>query len=324
MSPPPIRGRTKEGVLFIRYYKKMLETTFLNKQFSNPIVLASGILGVTAASMRNAVKNGCGGVTVKSVSLEPRPGHPNPTMMGTEHYFINAVGLSNPGVDVAVEELKKFKKMSDAPLVGSIFAGSFDEFAAVTEKICTAPIDFLEVNISCPNVMKEFGEPFAYSIEAAATITKKVKAKANVPVIIKLSPNAWNIVDIAKAVEAAGADGLVAVNTISGMAINVYSRRPVLHNRQGGVSGPALFPIALNCVYNIAQAVKIPIIGTGGITNGEDALAMIMAGATLLGVGSAVYFRQADAFQKITNEMITIMKKENIKSLDEIRGVAHN
>jgi len=301
----------------------MLQTTFLGKNFTNPIVLASGILGVTAASMHHAIKNGCGGVTVKSVSIEPRTGHPNPTMMGTEHYFINAVGLSNPGVEAAVEELKKFKKTSNAPLVGSVFAGSFDEFAAVTEKICAAPIDFLEVNISCPNVMKEFGEPFAYSTEAATTITKKVKAKANVPVLIKLSPNAWNIVAIAKAVEEAGADGLVAVNTVSGMAIDVYSRKPVLHNKQGGVSGPALFPIALNCVYNLAQAVKIPIIGTGGITTGEDALAMIMAGATLLGIGSAVYFRGENVFQKITDEMTTIMEKENIKSLDEIRGCAY-
>lgn len=302
----------------------MLKTTFLKQTFSNPIILASGILGVTAASMRNAIKNSCGGVTVKSVSIEPRSGHPNPTMMGTEHYFINAVGLSNPGVDAAIAELKKFKDACDAPLIGSIFAGSFDEFAAVTEKICTAPIDFLEVNISCPNVMKEFGEPFAYSTKAAEIITKKVKAKASsVPVLIKLSPNAWNIVDIAKAVETAGADGIVAVNTISGMTIDIYSRRPILHNKQGGVSGPALFPIALNCVYNIAQAVKIPIIGTGGITTGQDAVAMIMAGATLLGVGSAVYFRGEDVFKKITDEMKKFMKEEGIKSLEEIRGAAH-
>ncbi|PIT87463.1 MAG: dihydroorotate dehydrogenase [Candidatus Magasanikbacteria bacterium CG10_big_fil_rev_8_21_14_0_10_40_10] len=301
----------------------MLQTDFLDKKFSNPIVLASGILGVTAASLKNAINNGCGGVTTKSVSIEPRPGHANPTMVGAKQYFINAVGLSNPGVESAVEEMKKFKQISDSPLIGSIFAGSFDEFAQVTEKISDAPLDFLEVNISCPNVMKEFGEPFAYSTQAATTITKKVKAKANVPILIKLSPNAWNIVDIAKAVEAAGADGLVAVNTISGIAIDIYSRKPILHNKQGGVSGPALFPIALNCVYSLAQAVKIPIIGTGGITTGEDALAMIMAGATLLGIGSAVYFRGEDVFKKITDEMKQIMREENIKSLDEIRGCAY-
>lgn len=302
----------------------MLETKFLDVNFKNPLVLASGILGVTASSLNNVINNGAGGVTVKSVSLEPRTGHPNPTMAGYEHFFINAVGLSNPGINQAVEELKKFKKLSNAPLIGSIFAGTPEEFGQITEKICTAPIDFLEVDISCPNVSREFGDPFAYSIPAVEKITRAVKAKTTVPFSIKLSPNAWNIVDIAKAAEASGADAITAVNTISGMMIDVRARQPILHNKQGGVSGPALFPIALKCVYDIYKAVKIPIIATGGVTTGEDALAMIMAGATLVGVGSAVYFRGDDCFQKISDEMIQIMKEENINSLNEIRGVIHN
>lgn len=301
----------------------MLETNFLNKEFTNPIVLASGIVGVTGASLANAIKNGCGGVTVKSISKEPRTGHPNPTMAGFEHFFINAVGLSNPGIEKGIEELKKFKQLSDAPLIGSIFAGTPEEFGEIAEKICEAPIDFLEVDISCPNVSTEFGDPFAYSIPAVETITQKVKAKATVPISIKLSPNAWNIAEIAKAAESAGADAITAVNTVSGMAINVHAQKPFLSNKQGGVSGPALFPIALKCVYDIYKSVKIPIIGTGGITTGEDALAMIMAGATLLGVGSAVYFRGSNAFQQITQEMATIMQEEKINSLEEIRGIAH-
>ncbi|MFA7653929.1 MAG: dihydroorotate dehydrogenase [Candidatus Magasanikbacteria bacterium] len=302
----------------------MLSVTFLNKQFSNPIVLASGILGVTAASLNNVLKNGCGGVTVKSASLLPRTGHPNPTMMGAEHYFINAVGLSNPGVEKAVEELKKFKQLTNKPLIGSIFAGTPDEFGEVAAKLCAAPIDFLEVDISCPNVSKEFGRPFAYDKGAVEAITKKVKANSTVPITVKLSPNAWDIDEIAVVAEASGADAVTAVNTISGMAINISARRPVLSNKQGGVSGPALFPIALKCVYDIYKKVKIPIIGTGGITTGEDALAMIMAGATLLGVGSAVYFRGQDAFAKIVKEMEEIMRAEGIKSLEEIRGCAHS
>lgn len=301
----------------------MLATTFLGKKFDNPIVLASGIIGVTAASMHKAVQDGCGGVTVKSISLLPRTGHPNPTMVGAEHYFLNAVGLSNPGIDKALEELKKYKEMTKAPLIGSIFAGTPDEFAEVAEKISAAPIDFLEVDISCPNVSREFGDPFAYSIAAVETITRKVKAKTKVPILMKLSPNAWNIDVIAKAAEAAGADAITAVNTISGMAIDVRARRPILHNKQGGISGKALFPIALKCVYDIYKAVKIPIIGTGGITTGEEALTMVMAGATLLGVGSAVYFRGADAFAQITKEMEAIMLAEKITSLDSIRGAAH-
>jgi len=301
----------------------MLTVEFLNKKFSNPIVLASGIVGVTGASLNNAINNGCGGVTVKSISQEPRTGHPNPTMAGYKHFFLNAVGLSNPGIDKALAELHKFKELSSAPLLGSIFAGTPDEFADMAEKICEAPIDFLEIDISCPNVSTEFGDPFAYSIPAVETITKKVKAKATVPISIKLSPNAWNISEIAKAAENSGADAITAVNTISGMAINVQAKKPVLHNKQGGVSGPALFPIALKAVYDIYKSVKIPIIGTGGITTGEDALAMIMAGARLLGVGSAVYFRGPQAFAEITKEMETIMQAENIKSLEEIRGIAH-
>lgn len=301
----------------------MLQTSFLGKKFSNPIVLASGILGVTAASLNNAIKQGCGGVTVKSLSKEPRSGHPNPTMFGKEHYFMNAVGLSNAGIDEGVEELKKFKQMSDAPLIGSIFAGTPEEFGEMAARICEAPIDFLEVNISCPNVSKEFGEPFAFSSSAITAITTRVKQNSRVPISIKLSPNAWNIADLAKAAEAAGADAITAVNTLSGLDINIQARQPILYNKQGGISGPALFPIALKCVYEIYQAVKIPIIGTGGITTGEDALAMIMAGASLLGVGSAVYYRGDYAFAKITTEMAEIMRQENINSLNEIRGVAH-
>jgi len=281
-------------------------------------------LGVTAASLNNIIIKGAGGVTAKSVSLEPRTGHPNPTMAGYEHFFINAVGLSNPGIEKAIEELNKFKELTQAPLIASIFAGTPEEFGQITEKICTAPIDFLEVDISCPNVSREFGDPFAYSVQAVEKITKAVKVKSTVPFSIKLSPNAWNIVDIAKTAEANGADAITAVNTISGMMIDVRAKKAVLHNKQGGVSGPALFPIALKCVYDIYNAVKIPIIATGGVTTGEDALAMIMAGATLVGVGSAVYFRGDDCFQKISDEMIQIMKEENINSLDEIRGIVHN
>lgn len=301
----------------------MLQTNFLNKTFTNPLVLASGILGLTAASMQRMVQNGAGGVTAKSISLKPRPGHPNPVIISKECYILNAVGLSNPGVTEAAEEFIKFKQLCSAPLIASIFGGTPDEFGELAEKISIAPIDFLELNLSCPNVSHEFGRPFAFSTKAVTVITKKVKEKTKIPVIIKLSPNASNITEIAKAAEAAGADAICAVNTLSGMAIDVKMRQPILHNKQGGVSGPALFPVALKCVYDICSAVKIPIIGTGGVTSGEDALAMIMAGATLVGVGSAVYYRGEDAFKKITGEMEKIMVEEGIKNLEEIRGVAH-
>ncbi|CAL7960891.1 Dihydroorotate dehydrogenase B (NAD(+)), catalytic subunit [Gammaproteobacteria bacterium] len=270
----------------------MLETTFLNLKFKNPLLLASGVRGVTAASLRHMVKKGCGGVTLKSVSLQPRAGHPNPTMVSNRHFIINAIGLSNPGVDEINTEITQFKKLCTAPLIASVFAGSVDEFVRVAEKICETNVDALELNLSCPNVTAEFGEPFAYSIQAVAAVTKQVKAKiTTIPLVVKLSPQAWNIAAIAKAAEDNGANAINAINTISGMVIDIKARQPILHNKIGGVSGPALFPIALRCVHDIFKVVKIPIIGTGGITTWDDAIAMIMVGATLLGIGSAVYYR---------------------------------
>jgi len=302
----------------------MLNVETLGVSFENPIVLASGILGVTAASMKRAVEMGCGGVTIKSLSPDPREGHPNPTMLGDKHYFLNAVGLSNPGIVNGLETIREYKETCDGPMIGSVFAGTKKGFVELSEQICTSPIDILELNLSCPNVGREFDEPFAYSPDAITQITSEVKKVSNVPVAIKLSPNAYNIAELAKVAEAAGADMITAVNTVSGMAIDVRARRPILHNRFGGVSGPALLPIAIKCVYEIYAAVKIPIIGTGGITTGEDAIAMTMAGATLLGVGSAVYFRGEEGLGLIRDEMKQIMREEGIQSLDEIRGCAHN
>ena len=305
-----------------------LHTNCLNLEFKNPIVLASGIVGLTASSLKRAVDNGCGAVTVKSISQEPRTGHPNPTMFGTDHYFMNAVGLSNAGIAESASELAKFKEICDAPLIGSIFAGTADEFARLSAEIAASPIDMLELDLSCPNVGNEFGDPFAYSTKAIEAITRGSKQSIEktgkqIPLSVKLSPNAWNIGDLAKAAEAAGADAITAVNTVSGLMIDVRARMPILHNKYGGVSGPALFPIALKCVYDCYKAVNIPIIGTGGITTGEDALAMIMAGATLVGVGSAVYYRGQTAFAEIAEEMKIIMREEHITSLEEIRGCAH-
>ncbi len=302
------------------------QITFLDVKFKNPIVLASGILGVTAASMKRCIDMGAGGITIKSLSMEPRTGHPNPTMGGFDNYFINAVGLSNPGVEEGVEEVKKFKQMCDAPIIGSIFAGSVEEFGKVAEIMCTAPIDILEINISCPNVGEEFGSPFAYSTEAAAAITKAVKKvakKKNIPVATKLSPNAWNITQIAEACTRAGANAVTAINTASGMVINSDFQTPYLSNKVGGLSGPALKPIALKSVWDIYNNVDSPIIATGGVTNGEDAIEMMLAGGTLVGVGSAVFWRGPEVFSKIVDEMKEYMKKNNVKSLKSLIGKAH-
>lgn len=298
---------------------------FLGIPFKNPIVLASGILGVTAASLKRCVDLGAGGVTIKSLSLRPRTGHPNPTMGGYDHFFINAVGLSNPGVEQGIKELKKFKTICRAPLIGSVFAGTVPEFGQVAAKIVAAPIDLLEVDISCPNVDDEFGTPFAYQAASAAAITKLVKKHAKrIPVIIKLSPNAWNIGAIARACELAGAAAITAVNTVGGMTIDSTFQAPFLANQVGGVSGPGFKPIALKAVWDVYNAVKtIPIIATGGVTTGEDAIEMLLAGGSLVGVGSAAFWRGPAVFGKIVQEMEGYMKKNKVTNLKKLIGKAH-
>lgn len=301
----------------------MLRTTFLGKKMTTPLVLASGILGVTGASMAKVIREGGGAVTMKSVASEPVTGNPNPVMIGEEHYFLNAVGLPGPGVENAIPELQKFKQLSKGVMIGSIFGRTIREFGEVTKRICEAPIDLLEVDISCPHALHLYKKPFAHDVHSVSKITALVKKFSTVPIILKLSPNSYDIATYAKAAEAAGADALTAVNTANGMAINVEARRPVLANAVGGVSGPALKPIALKAVWDVYKAVKIPIIGTGGVTTGRDAIEMLLAGASVIGVGSAYYYRGPKALQLIGTEMKAIMKKEGFKTIKEMVGKAH-
>jgi len=240
--------------------------------------------------------------------------------------LINAVGLSNPGVEAQVAILRAVKQDlgSHAALVASIFADSANDFAEVAERLCDASPDFLELNISCPNVEGEFGRPFATDCHDAAMVTQAVKGTATCPVIVKLSPNAEDIAAIARAVENAGADAISAVNTLGpGMVIDIASGAPILANRVGGISGPAIRPIAVRCVYDICAAVQIPVIGIGGVVTGSDALEMIMAGATAVGIGSAVYYRGWDAVPLILREMTELMDEYGYQDLDHIRGIAH-
>lgn len=303
----------------------MLQIHFLEKTFPNPLVLASGILGVTGASMARVIRNGAGGVTMKSVTSDVVEGNPNPVMLGEKTYFLNAVGLPGPGIEVAMEELKRFRELSsDGMLIGSIFGRTVEEFGEVTERICESPIDFLEIDISCPHASHLYTKPFAHDLSAIEQITTLVKKKSSLPIIMKLSPNTWQIAEYAKVSEAAGADAITAVNTLSGMTMNVEARRPVLANAVGGVSGPALKPIALKAVWDIFSAVHIPIIGTGGVTNGRDAVEMMMAGATLVGVGSAFYYRGEEALRLIAEEMEVLLQQEGFSSASEIVGIAHD
>jgi dihydroorotate dehydrogenase (NAD+) catalytic subunit len=303
-----------------------LSVSFHGIQFGNPTVLASGVLGVTASTWRSVVQNGAGGITTKSIWLEEHHGHPNPTMFTTEHYMMNAVGLSDAGVEKASSEIALYKEGKDSPLIASIVAGTPGDFEQVAEKVAALPVDLIEVNISCPNVESEFGRPFACVKPDAKNVTEIVKAavkKINpgLPVIIKLSPNVENIRVIASACAEGGADGFCLINTIGpGLAINLETRMPILANKVGGVSGPAIKPVAVKMVYDVYQETKLPIIGTGGITTGEDALEIMMAGATLVGVGSAVYYRGIDVFKKMTGEMNDWLDANGVENVADIIG----
>jgi dihydroorotate dehydrogenase (NAD+) catalytic subunit len=307
-----------------------LITPFLHRDLPTPLVLASGIWGTTASLLQRAAVAGCGAVTAKSCGPVPRPGHVNPSCLDWGHGLINAIGLANPGVEAEVGLLAQTRAQLaplGVPLIASIFAGTAPEFGEVAAKVIAAQPDFIEVNISCPNVGSEFGEPFAASPDSAAEVTRHVKtavAGTGIPVIVKLAPNVPSVARIAVAVVAAGADALCAINTMPGLVIDVTSGQAILANRSGGLSGPALKPIALKCVYDVYRACPdIPIIGTGGVTTGIDALEMVMAGATAVGVGSAIYSRGADAITTILQEMDCWLDAHGIAGLAGVRGLAH-
>ncbi|MFA6305336.1 MAG: dihydroorotate dehydrogenase [Candidatus Gracilibacteria bacterium] len=295
---------------------------FCGVEFANPTVLASGILGVTASSLKNVIRNGAGGVTTKSIWLEEHKGHRNPTMFGTENYFINAVGLSDAGLEKAVSEtFPEYNDGKPAPIIASIVAGKIDDFGLLAEKISECDPDIIEVNISCPNVENEFGKPFACVSGDAAKVTSVVRAHTKKPIIIKLSPNVSNIGEIAKACMDAGADGFCAVNTFGpGLVIDVNTRMPILTNKVGGVSGPGIHPLAVKCVYDVFKATGAPIIGTGGVMTGEDVVEMMMAGARLVGMGTMVYYRGVEGFKKVVSEIEEWCEKNGVKNLEEIIG----
>jgi dihydroorotate dehydrogenase (NAD+) catalytic subunit len=304
-----------------------LTTNLCGVTLINPLILASGILGTSPELLARVGWAGAGAVTAKSCGPEPRAGHPNPTVLAWEHGLLNAVGLANPGVDVEAAELVRAKALlapQNVALVASIFAGSVADFASVAGRVAEAEPDLIEVNISCPNVAAEFGTPFAADPAAAADVTAAVReaVAGRAPVFVKLSPNVTDLVAIARAVQAAGADGLSAINTLSGMLIDVHARRPVLSNRAGGISGPAIHPLALRCVYDLAQVVDLPLVGIGGVSSGRDAVAMIMAGATAVGLGSAVYSHGPEVFGRIRDEMASLMLELGYTRLDEMRGAA--
>lgn len=300
-----------------------LETNLAGINLKNPSILASGILGVSKACLKNVIDNGAGAVTIKSISLEPRKGHETPIITTFEAGMLNAVGYSNPGAKEAAKEFSNLDGLG-APVIASVIGQKDDEFKAVWEELSGCGFVAIEVPLSCPHTPGFGTMGGQHTPEMAEKITKLFKEISDLPIIIKVSPNNPNMVDVAKASEVAGASAICAVNTAGpGMQINIETATPTLGFKIGGLSGPALKPIAVRCVYDLYEAVKIPIIGTGGITTGEDAIEMLMAGATALGIGTAVYYDGPEVFKKITDEMLEWLESHGYKEVGEVIGLVH-
>ena len=298
-----------------------MSTSFAGLQLANPTMLASGILGYTAESLSRVAKGGAGAVVTKSVGIEPRVGYPNPTVVQAEAGLINAMGLPNPGIDVFTEEIKYAKTILRVPLIVSVFGYSADEYATVAKKAAEAGADAVELNVSCPHV-KQTGAEIGQSPKFLSEVTAKVKAAINKPLIVKLSPNVADITILAQAAVEAGVNVLTAVNTLKAMAIDAETMQPILSNKAGGLSGPAVKPVALRCVYDIAEQFDVPIIGCGGITDWQDAVEFMLAGASAVQIGTAVA-ADTEVFQAITKGVEVYLRKKHYRSVKEIVGLAH-
>lgn len=266
---------------------------------ANPVLTASGTFGYAAEFAHLVTLNRLGGVVVKGISLAPRPGNPPPRVVETPCGMLNAIGLENVGVHRFISEKMPFLRTCGCRVIVNILGDSIEEYAALAEALTGVPgIDALEINISCPNV-KKGGVAFGTVPEMAAAVTQAVKQATDLPVIVKLSPNVTDIAAMARAVEAAGADAISLINTLIGMAIDARTRRPKLANVIGGLSGPAIKPVALRMVWQVASAVAIPVIGIGGIGTAEDAIEFLLAGATAIQVGTANFYNPAATGQII-------------------------
>lgn len=297
---------------------KNTKVTIAGVEFKNPVMTASGTFGSGMEYGEFVDLNRLGGVVTKGVADVPWPGNPTPRVAETYGGMLNAIGLQNPGIDVFLERDLPFLKQFDTSVIVNVCGKTVEDYLKVVEKLSDAPVDMLEINVSCPNV-KEGAIAFGQNTKALAEITERIKKIARQPVIMKLSPNVTDIAEMAKAAESAGADAISLINTITGMKIDIHKRQFALANKTGGLSGPAIKPIAVRMVYQAANAVKIPIIGMGGIGNAADALEFIMAGATAVAVG-AMNFVNPYATVETIEGIEEFMEKEGIEQIAELIG----
>ncbi|MBS7633496.1 dihydroorotate dehydrogenase [Candidatus Bathyarchaeota archaeon] len=286
-------------------------------------MLASGVLGYSATMMQKIAESGAAAVVTKSIGPKPRKGYLNPTVVQTSSGLINALGLPNPGIDGFTEEIKAAKKLLDVPLITSIYGYVPEEYVAVAKKAVAAGADALEINVSCPHV-KETGSEIGQNAETLQEVVRKIKATVSKPVLVKLSPNVTNIASIAEVAVKAGADAITAANTVKAMTIDIETCMPVLSNKVGGLSGSAIKPIAVRCVYDIHERVNVPIIGCGGITEWQDAVEFILAGASAVQIGTAIATKGLNVFKKITQGIEAYMVRKGFKSVSDIVGLSHH
>lgn len=292
--------------------------TIAGVTFKNPVMTASGTFGSGMEYGEFVDLNKLGAVVTKGVSNVPWEGNPTPRVAETYGGMLNAIGLQNPGIDVFIERDLAFLKQYDTKVIVNVCGKSVEDYVEVVERLGEEAVDMLEINVSCPNV-KEGAIAFGQKADALYNITKEIKSKAKQPIIMKLSPNVTDITEMAKAAEAAGADALSMINTITGMKIDIHKRTFALANKTGGMSGPAIKPVAVRMVYQAANAVKIPIIGMGGIANGEDAIEFLLAGATAVSVG-AMNFIDPYTTEKTIKGMEAYMARYGIEDITDLIG----
>lgn len=294
------------------------EVTIAGVTFKNPVMTASGTFGSGMEYGEFVDLNKLGAVVTKGVANVPWPGNPTPRVTETYGGMLNAIGLQNPGIDVFIERDLEFLKQYDTKVIVNVCGKSVEDYLAVVERLSDEAVDILEINVSCPNV-KEGAIAFGQKADALYNITSEIKKIAKQPVIMKLSPNVTDITEMARAAEAAGADALSMINTITGMKIDIHRRTFALANKTGGMSGPAIKPVAVRMVYQAANAVKIPIIGMGGIANAEDAIEFLLAGATAVSIGAMNFINPYTTIETVQG-IEDYMRKYNISDVNELIG----
>lgn len=290
-------------------------------KLENPTILAAGVMGTTGAALIRVAKEGAGAVVSKSIGPVAKDGHHNPSMIKLDCGYLNAMGLPNPSYEAFLPELKKAKNNANVPIIASIFGGNAEEFRTVAAGLLDGNPDAFELNISCPHA-SGYGASIGTDCKMVDAVTTAVREIADIPVWVKLTPNVTDIVSIGKVAEAAGADAIVAINTVKGMSIDIYSGYPILGNRYGGLSGDLIRPIAVKCVYDLYANLEIPIIGVGGISSWKHAVEMMMAGACAVQIGSGVY-DSLNVFSEITNGINEFVIQQNYSKIEDIIGITH-